>query len=214
MSSFVLFLSLILNGIAILAIINLYLRQNRLLDTERKLETTIKEMETIIFSYLIEMKDENAAFIERFQQLHANSEQQLAPQTKTVHKDTNHAEKSVQEDGASFPPLEHTSRLQAISSYQKTVESGQQTESAKRQQESQHQPVEQIRTTEISPEPSGVNHRVNAHSQLSSKKNVPQVYSIEEQIVFLQQQGLSIEEIAKKLNKGKTEIELMIKLKS
>ena len=54
-------------------------------------------------------------------------------------------------------------------------------------------------------------NRKKSKSSLSIKKDRLET-SLEVQIAQLSKQGLSIEEIAKKLNKGKTEVELILKL--
>ncbi|GAE43682.1 hypothetical protein [Mesobacillus boroniphilus] len=64
MTTFLLLLSLILNGAAIFAIILLYLRQNRLVEAEKKQEKIIKEIEEVFSAYLFELKEENDKFLE------------------------------------------------------------------------------------------------------------------------------------------------------
>ena len=64
MTTFLLLLSLILNGAAIFEIILLYLRQNRLVEAEKKQERIINEIEEVFSAYLFELKEENDKFLE------------------------------------------------------------------------------------------------------------------------------------------------------
>ena len=65
MTAFFIIVSLILNIVALMAIIILFLRQNKLLQVEENQKKTMNEMEELITTYLLEMKDENEHFIQR-----------------------------------------------------------------------------------------------------------------------------------------------------
>lgn len=65
MTTFLLLLSLILNAAAIFAIILLYLRQNRLVEAEKKQGKIISEIEEVFSSYLLELKEEHEKFIDK-----------------------------------------------------------------------------------------------------------------------------------------------------
>ena len=65
MTTFLLLLSLILNAAAIFAIILLYLRQNRLVEAEKKQGKIIGEIEEVFSSYLLELKEEHVQFIDK-----------------------------------------------------------------------------------------------------------------------------------------------------
>lgn len=215
MLNFLILFSLVLNGIAILAIINLYLRQNRLQETENKLDHTFKEMESTISSYLFEMKEENDAFIQRFKKLNEGNElKNQAPfdvysLPRTVDESTYKQEKQQSKTGENqFSQIEHTSRLQAINTYKKqTSSSTEQVPPGKEigeKWESNDEPS--IKENNELPE------ETPTFQQLQEKLETDEA-SLYEEIVQLQQAGLSSAEIAKRLDKGKTEVELILKLR-
>ena len=77
MVGFLIIISLIFNVIAILAIIILYLRQNKLLQVEEQQKKAMAEMESLINSYLLEMKDENKRFIQRVKEMKDEKQEQM-----------------------------------------------------------------------------------------------------------------------------------------
>ena len=77
MVGFLIIISLIFNVIAILAIIILYLRQNKLLQVEEQQKKAMAEMESLINSYLLEMKDENKRFIQRVKEMKDEKQEQI-----------------------------------------------------------------------------------------------------------------------------------------
>ncbi|WRP08468.1 hypothetical protein U9J35_10010 [Rossellomorea aquimaris] len=66
MVTFLLFISFLLNIVSLLAIVLLYSRQNRFLNMEKEQKKMIMELEEVISTYLIEMKEENEEFIRTF----------------------------------------------------------------------------------------------------------------------------------------------------
>ncbi|MFC7784344.1 hypothetical protein ACFQWC_07555 [Rossellomorea sp. GCM10028870] len=80
MVTFLLFISFLLNIVALLAIVILYSRQNRFLNMEKEQKKMIKELEDVISTYLIEMKEENEEFMRTFNQ-HAKSEKRITDNT-------------------------------------------------------------------------------------------------------------------------------------
>ena len=57
--------SISLNLIAFLAIINLYVRQNRLKDVEKKQAKIVEDMEQSIAAFIIQMHEDNEEFINK-----------------------------------------------------------------------------------------------------------------------------------------------------
>lgn len=199
MATFLLAISLLLNGISIYFIIILYTRQNRLLEVEKTQEQFKKGMEDEISAFLFEMKEENEEFIKRLQQVskathqnaiptvdQLNGEQKTAvpPSSLAAQMDESVPMEWVETPGQAF-------KKQAVKVYQKTIANRNENMTAELQ--------ETVKQTE-------------------SKNRPPEVENEEiyrdlfiNQVKILQNQGLSIAEIAKKLNKGKTEIELLLK---
>lgn len=59
---FFLIISLILNILAITAILLLYLRQNRFVSLEKEQKNNIEQMDQLLAIYITEMREENEAF--------------------------------------------------------------------------------------------------------------------------------------------------------
>ena len=69
MTIFFIIINLILNMIALLAIIILFLRQSKLFKIEDNQKKIIKEMEDLISSFVLEMKEDNEHLIKRIEDL-------------------------------------------------------------------------------------------------------------------------------------------------
>lgn len=165
-------------------------------DLEIKQERLMREMEDAISVYLAEIKDENDRLI---------NELQMVPKQKTVivtepkekdkeifkqssEKDTNNAKDEQPSKEENVPGFEMEPRVivpkkTAVSAYS-------------RQQQSS------INTTK-----QGSSVVTLTEERLEKQKEL----TFEEQVVHLSKQGKTVEEIAKQLQKGKTEIELLLK---
>ncbi|MGM7635815.1 DUF6115 domain-containing protein [Bacillus sp. Hm123] len=150
MTTLFIMISLILNAVALFAIILLFLRQNRLFDLKNQQQKITQEMEGMMDAYLLEMKEENEKFIEQLSQKAPVNEAKPSP---------------VQEQERLIPNLQ---RARAVKGYKAASST------------SDHTP--------------------------SAKEN-----PFEDEIALLHKQGFTAEEIAKKLKKGKTEVELALK---
>jgi hypothetical protein len=174
MTTFLFIISFLLNIISLLAIIILYTRQNRFIDLEKRQGKMLQEMEETISTYLIEMKEENDAFISSLNK------------SKNEHSDQKNKTEIPQKSSSKHKDEELGSpsnkRLNAYKAYKKPAESIQRNDDG----------------GEWSP-------LVPDESRLNEEK------SLVNKVITLQQKGLSIEEIAKSMGKGKTEIELLLK---
>jgi hypothetical protein len=168
MSTFLLFVSFLLNIICLLAIVILYTRQNRYVDLERRQGKMIEEMEETISAYLIEMKEENEAFMDSFRQRKGSG----APQ-----RDKSEADFEAAPAGMG-PVSPANKRLNAAKAYKNNS-------------------------------PAGVTDQDNGWTPILPE--VTEEETLISQVLHLYEKGLSIEDIAKKLGKGITEIELLIK---
>ncbi|KIY21513.1 MULTISPECIES: hypothetical protein [Mesobacillus] len=179
MTTFLLLLTLILNMATIFAIIVLYLRQNRLVETERKQEKIISEIDEIFSAYLLEWKEENDKFLKLITNANMPVNQGKAdkPAEKTdigSQKDPEAVIREIQQPHTRKGISYHAARQ----AYQAGVP---------------------IKHSEI--------EGVTAGSEETKE------VSLMDQVTTMKQQGLTIEEIARKLNKGKTEIELLLKFR-
>lgn len=176
--------SIVLNVVALFCIAILYLRQNRLLEVEKKQEKLIKEMEEVISTYLMEMTEENERFINKVREMTTKptTKEDIAEELIKVEVDL---ERPVSRKGNVY---------QAVQAYKKTPSSN-----TVKQEEKE---VEITPATEVPPQQENDNNSTDLYSQ-----------SFYYQALLLKKQGLSIEDIARRLNKGKTEIELLFKLR-
>jgi hypothetical protein len=199
MATFLLAISLLLNGISIYFIIILYTRQNRLLEVEKTQEQFKKGMEDEISAFLFEMKEENEEFIKRLHQVSKATHQNVnstVDQLNVEKKTATPPSSMVAQMDESVPKdwVETTGQAfkkQAVKVYQKTIANKNESMTAELQ--------ETVKQTENKNRPPDVENEEIYRDLFIN------------QVKILQNQGLSTAEIAKKLNKGKTEIELLLK---
>ncbi|BCB03381.1 hypothetical protein [Bacillus sp. KH172YL63] len=166
MVTFLLFLSFLLNIISLLAIVILYLRQNRFVHMERDQKKTVAEMEDIISAYLLQMKEDHEEFIRTFEsKVHA-------PEKEHIHPGGNDPAPDM------FPKRPAAGFKAATKAYQESSDLKPRTNQSKDQDEppSEHDPFLK-------------------------------------EVISLKEKGMSIEEIAQTVGKGKTEIELLLKFR-
>ncbi|PLR84238.1 hypothetical protein CVD25_21185 [Bacillus canaveralius] len=192
MTTFFLFISFILNVVAILAIILLYLRQNRFFEAEKNQARLISEMEEIISAYLLEMKEENERFIEKFSLKSETGRFIVQDKGLSSVLDEGTGNKEFNPDADNAIALADSSlRIGKATAYH-AVKAYKQNSG------------NQVDETGIdTPAPADPNDQsLNGAKQEETQLN---------QIFRLREQGLNPAEIAKKLHKGKTEIELLLK---
>ncbi|WP_449619406.1 DUF6115 domain-containing protein [Robertmurraya sp. Marseille-Q9965] len=175
--------SIVLNVVALFCIAILYLRQNRFLEVEKKQEKLMKEMEEVISAYLMEMTEENERFINKVREM----------TVKPISSNNSTREEPIKGEVDLERPVPRKGNVyQAVQAYKKTP-----TSNNDKQEE-----VEITPANEESPQQENDNNSTDLYSQ-----------SFYYQALLLKKQGLSIEDIARRLNKGKTEIELLFKLR-
>ena len=171
------------------AVLLLFIRQNRLLHLEEKYERLNDELNETITSFFIQMREENEQFIERFQQLN---------KTEYLIEKENHAIKGSkpfpnpgdakirQHKKTEEKPPVFVPNYTGIKEYKKILEKS---------------PLPETEET-TRPFDDGKN------------EDHPATENLAYEIRRLYEMGHSVEEIAKLLDKGKTEIELFIKFNS
>jgi hypothetical protein len=201
MFTFLLIISLLLNGVAIFSILILFTRQNRLLEVKKNQERMIKDVEEIISSSLLEMKEENEAFIQRFQKISSQ------PSTSIHSPTTQNKKKAEKEDVPHkiemMKAAGNSLKKQAVKAYQNSSILPDANEpqvdveftSAKGEEDTDHNGIPNV--------PIGNN------SQITQEEIFRDLFM--NQVQILQKKGLTTAEIAKMLGKGKTEIELLQK---
>lgn len=189
MISTLLFFSLILNIIALLSIVLLYSRQNRLLNMEKQYDQIVKEMEDVISTYILEMKEENEQFIQKMEQL----------QQKKLRKETREKpDQGISQTVAAGIP-KHENMIQEVAALVPKQHAAKAYELSMEKRPPQSDP-EQIVKQALQPRNKGSEE---------NKKTENDVFI--EKVHTLKKEGLSNDEIAAKLNKGKTEIALLLK---
>ena len=206
MINFLLFLSISLNIIALLCIIILYLRQNKLYEVERKQEKLINDMEEIISAYLIEMKEENEQFIKKVknvQSIHNNDTSVNrvdmsvdVPMAEAANIESNGEETLVHQEKQQY---RKGNVFQVVQAYKNTYMGDDETSE------------DSFPGIQIPPK-NDMMPTVEKHQQKNEQKNNgDDVITPLDEVIRLRNLGLSASDIAKELNKGKTEIELLIK---
>ncbi|QGG50428.1 hypothetical protein [Lysinibacillus pakistanensis] len=156
-------------------------------DLEKKQERLMREMDDTISVYLADMKDENDRLI---QELHSVSKSEL--------------------------------NVNAIQQAEKIVTQKEQEplpEKMKKEQESPNLEADSrkyipknIVASAYSRQQQSVSKAAQSDSMANeTEKEQPKVFTMEQQAIELAKQGKTPEEIAKQLQKGKTEIELLLK---
>lgn len=192
MMIFLVIVSIALNMIAFLLIAILFLRQNKLIKMEESLKQPVKEMEDLMTTYLLQMKEENEQFIKSVKGLKKDKNDLQSTSVKFSPIKLEHVEeKSLQSEQLDSPEnftslIGKTIGNQAVKAYQRQ---NQHTE--KEIEEIERVPSEK---SETNPEP-----QISSNNQIDG-----------DLVLHLQKQGCSLETIAKKLNRGKTEIELYL----
>lgn len=184
MLTFLILISFILNIAALLAIAILYTRQNRLLEVEKRQEKAVKEMEDVISSYLLEMKEDNERFLQQFQ---AVKEGKFESSQNKVKKIKLAAEKEL--------------KIESRQSEKEPDELPFKAASYKRQSAMKAY-------TQKAEDESSLEKDPNLPPAVTSKED-----SVYNQIQTLQEKGYTLEEIAKELGRGVTEVELLLKFR-
>ena len=207
MTSVFLFISILLNIIALFFIVILYLRQSKLFEVEKKQRKMIEEMEDVISTYLAEMKEENENFINRI----TNTEK--TGKTKENKKESSNSKRAVieplplvtngVEEKITLPVKGLKS--QAVKAYQTNV-SGRLAEDDFEVLLPSFDDLDEANTDQSVKEEEKV--EVEPEEIIEPKEK-----TLLEEVLNLKEQGLSYEEIAKKLHKGQTEIELLLKFR-
>ncbi|MCM3165737.1 DUF6115 domain-containing protein [Peribacillus frigoritolerans] len=198
MSAFFIFLLFILNIFTIFAIIVLYLRQNRLSKLEKDQKAVIGEMEQLLSGYLMKIKEDNETLVKAINNSVAmNPEHGQKGQEHGSIKETKEEKQEKQEQNIL---LEYkagsraAAKKQAINAYKIMPE----------ENEANALPVKVEDKLELA------SAAMEFSDMLQASLNER---SLNEKVDMLADQGHSVVEIAKKLGRGQTEIELLLKFR-
>lgn len=171
------------------------MRQNRYIDLEKKQEALMKEMDELFSTYMIEMKDENEKFLQELQSINLNrklpenSSPSIEKKLKMENKQPNMQDNS-RKDESPYPKGTVFQAVKAYSNSKKIQPKTFQDSSSQTHVTSEKEPQAQV--------PAKNEQGDSMESMLKKAQD-------------MQKQGLSIEDIAKRLDRGKTEIELLLK---
>lgn len=174
---------------------------------EARQEKMIREMDDAIGAYLMEMKEENNRLIEELtiaKQVHAERQSSVEQQSDTKSSNVQETIKDIENlmYAQETPSVESISERIAQSSKQKPfVPIAVATNAYNKQKEQSNVEVASLPTESSEDE-------ANSFVQENA---LPDLAPFERKVVEMHQEGKTIEEIAKETQKGKTEIELLIK---
>lgn len=195
MSTFFIIISLILNVVSLFIILILYLRQNRLFEVEKNQEKLLKEMEGIISSYLLEIREDNEQFINKIKEMDESRSKRMDPIMETDPTYSNHTQTNLK-------GIENIKEIEEKDTVTIRPVTAIRTQVAKAYKQNHRN------------DKKSNNDETNHTENFEDKKKIAMVSEKKspiEEIILLQEQGFSNEEIARKLNKGKTEIQLLLK---
>ena len=195
----------------------LSLKVNRLKEDLTENTRIKREMEQLIESYLMEVRVENENLLKQLQQIptHSLKRSNLTSSVKKVSSQTNMSKES--DVNQMMPQIKSDALI-----YEKPVASQSKNIKSKNSLTSSDESVK-LSTKNISEEIHKKKEQTRKKipaltvGQNPIDKNVEKeeiyVQSLTAQALLLQEQGMELDEIAKKLNKGRTELELLLKFR-
>ncbi|MBE4908702.1 hypothetical protein IMZ08_11605 [Bacillus luteolus] len=198
MTTFLLLFCFVLIAIAYLLIIVLYQKFSTIKELEKKQSTIIHEMEQMITIYLMEMKEENEAFLTKL----SRDEKDLDSSYDKGEKNLTHSSsKDKSFNNEPFEIIEESLTTQEMESLLPKYDD--------------ENKLENNVQNKVYTNPT-ILKQENAIGEAKSTFKIKDdlyVQSLSAQALLLQKKGESIEQIAKKLGKGNTEIELLLKFR-
>jgi hypothetical protein len=221
MVSLIIGISIILNVLALLAVVVLYQRQNRLIEMEEKQKETIKDLEETISMFILELKEDNEKLILKLREMLPLQ----SDSPEATHKGHVHPGKEEPAGYKGKPGL-----LSAVKAYKNAGKSYEEGKagfspngriSAEDLPAGKEAPVKTEDLQDIQFPEDIVEFGGNLIPDNEEPPAVPDAGSqsgqaaetLLEQAQTLQEQGFAEEEIAKKLGRGKTEISLLLKFR-
>ncbi len=214
LNAFLLFISFVLNIIALLAIVLLYMRQNRLIQVEKKQGKMLEEMEDVISTYLLEMKEENEIFIKKVEKIYKSGQSQKTENINIDRANKNNVMNEYKHDDETVDQDQQTSSVEYKDEYSpKVLPSLNRLNATKAYSQGFSNNINikeesEKEATNLQKVQDNLDEKGTEHDTDKVEKD-PFI----RQVLFLKRKGLSDEQIAKALGKGKTEIELLLKFR-
>lgn len=200
MTTFLLLLCFVLIAIAFLLIIVLYQKFSTIKELEKKQSTIIHEMEQMITIYLLEMKEENEAFLTKL----LKDEKDLESSNVKGDSKLSQSHSSLEKDPFNNEPFEIIEKSLTTQEMENLLPKYDDENTSEKNIQNKVYTNPTILKQE--------NGKTETKSTIKVKDDL-YVQSLSAQVLLLQKKGDSIEQIAKKLGKGKTEIELLLKFR-
>lgn len=205
MNAFIIFILFLLNILTIFGVIILFLRQNRLTAAERNQKEALKEIEELMSAFIMEMKEENELLLKKLHRPVPHERQETA--AKATSRPSPAKAPTPPEKNINEPAVGIISKRAAASAYQ----------NRKSLDETDTVGYEPARLTER-PDNLDVTSTTAEADKNSLKETLNKAadsspQSLKQDIYKMRDQGMTIDEIAKRLNRGKTEIELLLKFR-
>jgi hypothetical protein len=201
---FLVIISIAFNMIAFLLIAILFLRQNKLIKMEENLKKPIKEMEDLMSTYLLQLKDENECFIQNVKGFKKDNNDLKSTSVKFSPIKLEHVEeKSLQSFENKEVPIDRKSdQLDSPENFTSLIGKTISNQAVKAYQ-SQNQNTEK--------EIVEIDRETTEQGETNQEPLINSNQIDGDLVLHLQKQGYSLETIAKRLNRGKTEIELYLR---
>jgi len=204
MSALILFVLFLINILTIFAVIVLYVRQGNYAKLEKRQQSIISEMEDVLSAHLIEMQSENKELIQQVQRINEKGSKEQMP----VYLEKAESTAAVPYQEAVKPILRtanpyRNSSEPIVDSLELPVTIQDKLELSQHAENDADSPKESAEKEK--------SFRETLDKEINKHNRAP--LSLVEEVVQLSSAGHSIEEIARTLRKGKTEIELLLKFK-
>lgn len=205
MNAFIIFILFLLNILTIFSVIILFLRQNRLTAAERNQKEALKEIEELMSAFIMEMKEENELLLKKLHRPVPHERQETA--AKATSRPSPAKAPTPPEKNINDPAVGIISKRAAASAYQ----------NRKSLDETDTVGYEPARLTErpdkVDVTSTAAEADTNSLKETLNKASDSSPQSLKQDIYEMRDQGMTIDEIAKRLNRGKTEIELLLKFR-
>ncbi|MFE8699104.1 hypothetical protein ACFYKX_00565 [Cytobacillus sp. FJAT-54145] len=206
---------------------------------EKKHDKMIRDMEDVISTYLIEMKDENEKFLQKVKEINLNrpiiaqekQSNKIAKEEVVVQPNSKVEKQNIEDKPAAPKHLSSDQVNNQAGTYRKAMAF--QASKAYKKASTREIDVNLTDEEDINKIPplivdEDINNITPLKEEMKFNKSeeVPEVniqekkstsdlymQSLLNQVLLLKKQGFNEEEIARKLNKGKTEIELLLKFR-
>lgn len=202
MSALIIFVLFLINILTIFAVIVLYVRQGNFAKLEKQQQSIISEMEDVLAAHLIEMQAENNELIQHVQRISKQPSKEQGERAVNLAKSESKAASPLQESVRTLSntrnPYQTATPLDSLElpvTIQDKLELSQYSGKGTENDSTLPEKEESFRET--------------LDKEIKNNNQAP--LSLVEEVVQLSNTGHSIEEIARTLRKGKTEIELLLR---